>query len=270
VIISAKRYKSLYRFRRSYLISTNKFNTQAESLFFMSESSRKTDMQTLGIFNRLEQSTREIVYKLDALTYSHCRYLSILSKHFGDFLQLSAREIELLTLGAYFHDIGKAFVPLNILNKPTSLNSEEWASMRLHPQIDNSILRFPKDMEDILPIIQQHHERWDGSGYPHGLSKEEIPYLARIVQIVDIYDALTHTRSYKRNFSSQTAIAIILEESAKGWYQLELVELFLAFIASEEKRNLNPIGYIRLPLLQPWNVVGNGCSDANSQFANVV
>jgi putative two-component system response regulator len=221
----------------------------------MSENSRKTDMQTLEIFDRLEQTTKEIIYNLDPPTYTHCRYLSIFSKHFGDFLQLSDREIEALTLGAYFHDIGKSFVPRSILNKSTSLTPEEWNVIKLHPQIDNSILRFPPDMEDIIPIIQQHHERWDGSGYPHGLLKEETSLLARIVQIVDVYDALTHTRSYKMNFSCQQAIAIILEETAKGWYQPMLIKDFLAFIDAHETKHLNPISFIHMPPLSRLSVV---------------
>jgi len=196
----------------------------------MSDYSREHDMKMLGIFDRLEPSTRQLICDLHSPTYLHCKYVAIMARHFGGFLQLSDQDLQILVWGAYLHDIGKHFISVNILDKPTELSSEEWEFIKLHPTIENKPICFSKDMELIMPIIQYHHEHWDGSGYPMGLAKEEIPYLARVVQLVDIYDALTHTRSYKKTFSTEKAIAIILEETAKGWYQLTLVEQFVEFV----------------------------------------
>lgn len=203
----------------------------------MGDYSREHDMKILGLFNRLAPSTRQLICDLHFPTYLHCKYVAILARHFGDFLQLSDQDLKILVLGAYLHDIGKHFVSPNILDKPTELSSEEWEFIKFHPTIDNETLQLSKDMELVVSIIQCHHERWDGSGYPKGLAREEIPYLARVVQLIDIYDALTHTRSYKKTFSTEKAIAIILEETAKGWYQLTLVEQFVEFVQKQAENN---------------------------------
>ncbi|NMF59010.1 HD-GYP domain-containing protein [Pseudanabaena yagii] len=193
---------------------------------------RNGDMKDLGILKIVPTKTRQLIYKLDPETYQHCCRLSLLAKAFSKFLQLSNQETQLLMWGAYFHDIGKVFISPNILHKPTALDLEEWGIMKLHPMIDNTDLHLPEELETIIPIIQCHHERWDGSGYPYGLCKEEIPHLARIVQILDIYEALTHKRSYKPAFSPLVAIAIIQEEARKGWYQPLLIEQIVEFVYS--------------------------------------
>jgi putative two-component system response regulator len=191
--------------------------------------SRNADMRDLGILDLVTPATKQLVYSLDAETYNHCCRLSLLSKGFSDFLQLSSQETRFLVWGAYFHDIGKSFISHSILNKPAALDLEEWQIMKSHPAIDNSSLSFSPELEPIIPIIQYHHERWDGSGYPYGLLKEESPHLARIVQILDVYDALTHRRSYKKTFSTEKAIAIIREETIRGWYQPFLIEQIIEF-----------------------------------------
>ncbi len=210
----------------------------------MTQHSRNADMKILGAFDRLVPSTRELICKLHTPTYIHCKCLSFLARHFGDFLGFAERDLEILTLGAYLHDIGKYFISTNILDKPSELTPEEWKFIKLHPTVDNSTLCFPKDLEAIIPIIQCHHERWDGSGYPNGLTKENIPYFARIVQILDIYDALTHARSYKQSFSSEKALNIILEETAKGWHQPILVEQFVEFIRLQSEKYPDTINLI--------------------------
>jgi putative two-component system response regulator len=196
---------------------------------------RSADIYSLGILERLSPRTKQLVNNLEGKTYAHCCRLSLLAKGFGAFLQLSNQETRTLVIGAYFHDIGKAYIPDSILNKPESLTQEEWKIIKSHPAIDNTILDFPPELEAIIPVIQYHHEHWDGSGYPSGLVKEEIPYLARVVQMLDIYDALIHRRSYKPVFSSEKAIAIIQEESVKGWYQPLLVEQIVEFIRFSQR-----------------------------------
>jgi putative two-component system response regulator len=220
----------------------------------MSDYSREYDIQILGLSDLLQPSTKQIIYTLHSPTYLHCKYLSILSRYFGEFLQLSDRDLEILIWGAYLHDIGKHFISSNILDKPSGLSLHEWEFMKLHPTIDNEILLFPKEVEPIIPIIQCHHERWDGSGYPRGLSKKEIPYLARVVQLVDIYDALTHTRSYKRTFSSEKALEIILEETAKGWYESILVEQFIEFLKKQSEKYLHAISLTSFSYLHTTKV----------------
>ena len=116
--------------------------------------------------------------------------------------------------GGYLHDIGKISIPDVILFKRGLLTDEEWQTMRLHTIRGEEICRPMKTLAPVLPIIRSHHERWDGTGYPDGLAGEEIPLLARILQVADIYDALTTARPYKPAFSHQHAIEIMLEEVA--------------------------------------------------------
>jgi putative two-component system response regulator len=232
----------------------------------MSDYSRERDMKILGVFDRLVPSTRQLICNLHSPTYLHCKYLSILARHFGDFLQLSERDLELLIFGAYFHDIGKYFISTNILDKPSELSPEEWKFIKLHPTIDNTTLQLPKDLEAIVSIIQCHHERWDGSGYPNGLAKEETPYLARIVQILDIYDALTHARSYKKTFSSDKAIAIILENTTKGWLQPILVEQFVEFVETRIEKYPHPVSLIHYSSLHPREEKGTMMNNENIAF----
>jgi putative two-component system response regulator len=213
---------------------------------------RCADIQRLGILGLLSPQTKQLMNNLEGKTYAHCCRVSLLAKNFGNFLQLSSQEIRTLIIGAYFHDIGKAYIPDSILNKPKSLTLEEWKIIKSHPLIDNTILDFSPELKVIIPIIQCHHEHWDGSGYPKGLVREEIPYLARVVQMLDIYDALIHRRSYKPVFSSEKAIATIQKESVKGWYQPLLVEQiaeFISFCQQDTRKPMFGIGNCGLELV---------------------
>jgi putative two-component system response regulator len=106
------------------------------------------------------------------------------------------------------------------------LTPDEWEIMKSHAERGERICKNMRSLEPVLPIIRSHHERWDGSGYPDGLKGEAIPLLARILQLADIYDALTTERSYKRALKPQEALRVIREEVDKGWRDPRLVELF--------------------------------------------
>jgi putative two-component system response regulator len=136
--------------------------------------------------------------------------------------------MELLALyrGGYLHDIGKITIADSILFKHGLLSNEEWELMRQHTIRGEEICRPMKTLAPVLPIIRSHHERWDGSGYPDGLTGEKIPLLARILQVADIYDALTTARPYKPAFTHDEAIQIMMDESRRGWRDPELVLLF--------------------------------------------
>jgi putative two-component system response regulator len=139
---------------------------------------------------------------------------------------LSRAEQLALYRGGYLHDIGKVGIADSILFKTGLLSAEEWQVMRMHTIRGEEICRPMKTLAPVLPIIRSHHERWDGSGYPDGLAGDEIPLLARIMQVADIYDALTTARSYKPAFSHSHALEIMLEESQRGWRDPELIPLF--------------------------------------------
>ncbi|WP_448604160.1 response regulator [Thermoleptolyngbya sp.] len=168
----------------------------------------------------------------DPNTGDHCERLVQLGKAFGEFLGLSRTEVRDLMWGGYLHDIGKVGIPDAVLLKVGQLSPEEWMIMRQHVLIGERICQPLRTMQGVVPIIRHHHERWDGSGYPDGLKGNEIPYLAQIFQLIDIYDALTSERPYKSAFSPEQALKIMMEETAKGWRNPDLMEKFSNFIGA--------------------------------------
>ena len=162
----------------------------------------------------------------DKYTGLHCERLATYSIVLGQALGLARQDQLALYRGGYLHDIGKISIPDLILFKRGLLTDEEWQTMRLHTIRGEEICRPMKTLAPVLPIIRSHHERWDGSGYPDGAAGEDIPLLARILQVADIYDALTTARPYKPAFTHQHAIEIMLEEARRGWRDPELVPLF--------------------------------------------
>lgn len=166
----------------------------------------------------------------DPNTGDHCERLVTLGKSFGEFLNLSRIEIRDLMWGGYLHDIGKVGIPDSVLLKTGGLTSDEWYVMCQHVEIGERICQPLRTMQGVVPIIRHHHERWDGSGYPDGLAGNDIPYLAQVFQMIDIYDALSHERSYKPAFSPDESIDIMYQETAKGWRNPQLMEQFSHFI----------------------------------------
>jgi len=178
----------------------------------------------------------------DKYTGMHCERLSTYSIALGQALGLLRHEQLALYRGGYLHDIGKISIPDAILFKRGLLTEEEWQTMRQHTIRGEEMCRPMKTLALVVPIIRSHHERWDGSGYPDGLQGEEIPLLARILQIADIYDALTTARPYKPAFSHEHAIEIMIEEGQRGWRDPELVTLFAEVTQRVLSTGLSPWG----------------------------
>ena len=133
----------------------------------------------------------------DVYTKNHSKRVSKYSFSIGKKLGLSNSDLETLKLGGIFHDIGKVEIPDSILLKNGKLTDEEYSEMKKHPTIGKDILSNSELFEDILPIVMYHHERFDGTGYPYGLSNNDIPFLAKIVTVADAFDAMTSKRSYR-------------------------------------------------------------------------
>jgi response regulator RpfG family c-di-GMP phosphodiesterase len=167
------------------------------------------------------------VEQRDNVTAGHCERLAMTSLALGMSLSLDEPSLCALYRGGYLHDIGKVGIPDSILLKPAKLTAEEWAIMQAHPGQGAEICSHLRSLAPVVPLIRHHHERWDGSGYPDGLRGDEIPLLARVLQIMDIYDALTNTRCYKRAFNPKEAVNIIEDEAAQGWRDPEIVTHFL-------------------------------------------
>ena len=171
-------------------------------------------------------SLAQSVEERDPALGQHCHRLALISAAMGVALGLPGNEILTLQRGAYLHDIGKVAIPDHILFKAGPLDDEEWEIMKSHAERGERICSNMRSLSPVLPIIRHHHEKWDGTGYPDGLKKQEIPLLARILQVADIYDALTTSRPYKRTLTSEEALQIIRDEAARGWRDPELVERF--------------------------------------------
>jgi putative two-component system response regulator len=165
-----------------------------------------------------------IVEARDPNTMGHCERIAHLSKRLGEHLGLDIEQATALGIGGVVHDIGKVRVPDSILLKPGPLSAEEWVVMREHPAVGERICAPLKSFRLVLPIIRHHHEKRDGSGYPDGLSGDNIPITARILQVVDVYDALTSIRPYKAAMSGAAAIGNMREEVRKGWWDPRVLE----------------------------------------------
>lgn len=170
------------------------------------------------------------VEKKDGYTAEHCSRIAKYSTLIGEKLGFNSRELHLLNVGAYLHDIGKVKIPDHILNKPGKLSDEEWNIMKSHSTEGKKILEesnFPSLVEAAL-IVEQHHERYNGSGYPYGLKKEEILLSAYIIAVVDSYDAMTTDRIYRKAMTKQEALTEI--RNGKGTlYHPDAVNAFLSF-----------------------------------------
>ncbi|HEY9646607.1 MAG TPA: two-component system response regulator [Chroococcidiopsis sp.] len=181
-------------------------------------------------------SIARTIERRDPNTGDHCERLVVLGKAFGEYLNLSRNEVRDLMWGGYLHDIGKIGIPDHVLLKLDKLTPEEWMIMRQHVLIGEQICQPLRKMQGVIPIIRHHHERWDGSGYPDGLVGNEIPFLAQVFQIIDIYDALTNERPYKVAFSQDESLQMIRDETNRGWRNPELVETFIQFIHGYTQR----------------------------------
>jgi putative two-component system response regulator len=168
----------------------------------------------------------------DPYTQGHCERLSEYSARLGEHLKLSEGQLIALRRAGVVHDVGKVAVPDSILLKPGRLTEEEWKVIREHPVVGERICAPLKSFRLVLPIIRHHHEKLDGSGYPDGLRGDAIPVTARVLQIVDVYDALTTERPYKHAFSITDALQTMKQEVGKGWWDPHIFHQFEQLVRS--------------------------------------
>ncbi|GBF78824.1 HD domain-containing phosphohydrolase [Aphanothece sacrum] len=159
-----------------------------------------------------------------------CARVDQLAQSFGQYLNLNPVEINDLILAAHLHDIGTVVIPDAIMLKKEQLDEAERELIKQHVLIGEEICRPMQNRRGIAQIIRHHHERWDGTGYPDGLVGNNIPWLAQVFQILDIYDALTSQRPYKQALNPSDALNIMTEEAQKGWRNPLLVQRFVEFI----------------------------------------
>jgi putative two-component system response regulator len=168
----------------------------------------------------------------DATTEMHCQRLAGLAHRLGMRAGLEPQELKGLVFGALLHDIGKIGVSDAVLTKPAALTAREWHEMRQHPLIGERICEPLASAAQFAPIIRSHHERWDGEGYPDRLRGEQIPLGARIVGLVDAYDAMIHDRPYRRARTVDMAIAEI-NGLAGIQFDPDLARMFVEIVQRE-------------------------------------
>ena len=183
----------------------------------------------------------------DANTSGHCERMAAYAAAFGAHLELPDEDVAALHRGGYLHDVGKVGVPDAILLKPGRLTPEETLIMQRHTAIGDALCGDLRLLRLVRPIVRHHHERLDGSGYPDHLRGNDVPLLAQITGIVDVYDALTTARIYRpAPLPPDAACAELLEEAHRGWRSLDLIEKFIALQRGGGLKNVTTE--------RPWSV----------------
>jgi len=170
----------------------------------------------------------------DTWTADHSAAVAVYSRDIAVQMGLPPHEVELVHLTGLVHDIGKIGVRAEVLQKVSALNDDEWAEMRRHSEIGAQILVEVEDYAEVARIVRSHHERFDGAGYPDGLAREEIPFLARVIAVADAYNAMTSDRPYRGAMSPETAIQQLLNGRGSQ-FQADLVDAFVTVLEREQE-----------------------------------
>ena len=209
----------LYRFKEKQIEEVKRGESEA----------RRHIEEMAGIHMNTIESLAIAIDAKDQTTHGHVRRTQIYAREMGKLFDVGEAESRALIAGALLHDIGKLAVPEYILNKPGKLTEAEFAKMKIHPTVGGDILRrvnFPYPVED---IVRYHHEKWDGSGYPKGLVGESIPLVARIISVVDFYDATRCDRPYRKGMKREDSLAM-LENMAGTAFDPRVVEKFVEHV----------------------------------------
>ena len=196
----------VYWIYRSYRIYLNRLETE-----------KKHSDEVAALHLRTIEALSLAIEAKDHTTHDHLKRVQTYAIQIGEDLALSQEELDALRAASLLHDIGKLAIPEQILSKPGRLTPEEFEKMKIHPIVGSEILSRVQFPYPVYPIVRSHHERWDGRGYPDGLRGNAIPIGARILAVVDCFDALTSERPYRRARSAEEAISHIREESGKSY-----------------------------------------------------
>jgi putative two-component system response regulator len=166
----------------------------------------------------------------DGFTKGHCHRVANYSAAIGRRFGLNADDLQTLHRGGFLHDIGMLAIPDSVLSKKGKLKPEEFELVKSHTVIGDELCANLRSLQAVRPIIRHHHERRDGSGYPDGLSGDDIPFVAQITHIVDVYDAITTDRPYSGHKSVDEAITLLRQQVDRGWHRRDLFEAFVRII----------------------------------------
>ena len=184
------------------------------------------------------QALINIINARDRYTSGHVERVVMYSKALGQELGLQPDQRKSLSLAAYMHDIGKVNLTEKVLNKSTPLEENEWQDIKLHSVVGARILKEVAALSSIAPLVLHHHERYDGTGYPQGLKGEEIPFLARVLTVVDSFDAMTFDRPYKAAMTYSDAIKELRANKGRQ-FDPEIVEVFIRIVERSLEKTQN-------------------------------
>lgn len=216
--------------REAFILSHNaegfKNNKLADDLLnYLNQAN--TDRYNSSIMIEIITSLAAAIDAKDSYTINHSQAVSQYAELICQEIGLSKKETECISIGALMHDIGKIGIPETVLSKPTRLDDDEWEIIKQHPTIGaRRIIQPISALNDLIPVVEHHHERWDGRGYPYGLREEEIPLGARIVSIVDAFHTMTTDRPYRKALGYDSAVKI-LETGAGAQWDSSLIHTFL-------------------------------------------
>lgn len=204
-------------------------------------------VETKALHLRTIEGLAMAIEAKDQTTHRHLMRVRVYVSELGKVLRLGDSQMEALLTAALLHDIGKLAVPENIINKPGKLTHEEFEKMKIHPVVGADILARVKFPYPVVPIVRSHHEAWDGSGYPDGLKGEEIPIGARILTVVDCFDALASDRPYRKAMPPDRAIEFIKSKSGSQ-FDPSIVRLLV-----ERYQNLEKLAAANIVEMAPLN-----------------
>ncbi len=239
-LINNMEFKGLARGNREIILQVNiwpEFDENENIIGMHGDAIDITDQKT--VLNKMREMVIQIISMLsetvsvaDRYTEQHCERLQDLSLKIGVQLGLAEKQLEHLKFAALLHDVGKVGVPIHILIKKGKLTDEEWQRIKEHPKKGADIVRQLSGFEEVAEIIEQHQERFDGKGYPRGLSQDKIKKEATIISVVDAFDAMTSDRPYRKAMSLEEAIEE-LRANAGTQFDPDVVEAFIRVIESE-------------------------------------
>ena len=218
----------------------NLYTTSDLQLLTVFASHTATSIESARLYGQMREMTMDVIRSYaqaveakDIYTRGHSERVAHYATALGRQLGLEQVELDQLYTAGVLHDIGKIGVPDHILNKDSRLEADEYEVMKKHPAVGRDILSKVGTLQDILLIIYHHHERIDGHGYPEGLAGEDIPYLARLVSVVDSYEAMTSDRAYRRAMDPDKVKAILVEGAGKQWDR-DLTRTWLSLLEDKD------------------------------------